>query len=62
MDITRNWRLKMSRSQLLAARRPDGSVILPQQTARPADQNGVYVFRQEAPVSEGDVEYSQAAR
>jgi len=34
MDITRNWRLKTSRSQLLASRCPvTGEVVLPQHAA-----------------------------
>ncbi|WP_119067913.1 hypothetical protein [Aggregatilinea lenta] len=34
MDITRNWRLKMTRGQILAARCVEtGVVILPQQTS-----------------------------
>ncbi|HML22641.1 MAG TPA: hypothetical protein PKD09_13395 [Aggregatilinea sp.] len=34
MDITRNWRLKMTRGQMFAARCPEtGTVILPQQTS-----------------------------
>ena len=34
MDITRNWRLKSTRSRLLATRDPyTGAVMLPQHTA-----------------------------
>ncbi|MBN1681522.1 MAG: hypothetical protein JW966_14675 [Anaerolineae bacterium] len=47
MDITRNWRLKTSRSQLLAARCPNGTVILPQQTSfasRAAQDVELYQF------------------
>ncbi|MBN1202804.1 MAG: hypothetical protein JXJ20_13210 [Anaerolineae bacterium] len=70
MDITRNWRLKMSRSQLLAARCPDsGAVILPQQTSlatRAAQADDVYQFdveagaRLRAPEDESD--FARAAR
>jgi uncharacterized OB-fold protein len=46
MDITRNWRLKTSRSHLLASRCPEtGAVILPQQTATAlAAHSEVYTF------------------
>jgi uncharacterized OB-fold protein len=67
MDITRNWRLKISRSQLLATRCPHtGAVMLPQQTPSAAQPHGVrYEFAiEETPValSEDAVEYVRAAR
>lgn len=67
MDITRNWRLKISRSQLLATRCPHtGAVMLPQQTPSAAQPNVVrYEFAiEETPValSEDAVEYVRAAR
>ncbi len=43
MDITRNWRLKTSRSQLMATRDPQtGAVILPGQT--PPREVAIYTF------------------
>jgi hypothetical protein len=67
MDITRNWRLKMTRSQLLAARCPTtGAVILPQQTsfASQAASLESYTFETDAikVVVNDDVEYARAAR
>jgi len=69
MDITRNWRLKSSRSHLLATRCPTtGAVILPQQSTaahQAAQSLDVYTFEVEAaaaPVIEDDVEYARAAR
>ncbi len=39
MDITRNWRLKTSRSQLLASRCPvTGEVVLPQHAVSTAER------------------------
>jgi len=49
MDITRNWRLKSTRSQLLATRCPTtGEVRLPQQTASLAVDVEPYVFESDA--------------
>ena len=67
MDITRNWRLKMTRSQLLAARCPTtGVVILPQQTSFAAHAAVLesYTFETDAIkiVVNEDVEYARAAR
>ncbi len=69
MDITRNWRLKTSRSHLLATRCPTtGAVILPQQSGamrHPAQPLDVYAFEvasNATPVIEDDVEYARAAR
>jgi len=67
MDITRNWRLKISRSQLLATRCPHtGAVMLPQQTGSAVRQ---MVTRYEFPVedmpvalTEDMVDYVRAAR
>ena len=43
MDITRNWRLKTNRSQLLATRCPTtGEIRLPQQTASLAEDVEIY--------------------
>ncbi len=67
MDITRNWRLKISRSQLLATRCPHtGAVMLPQQTPS-ATRNDLlrYEFAiEDAPVAlnEDAVDYVRAAR
>ncbi len=67
MDITRNWRLKTSRSQLLATRCPEtGAVMLPQQTGSALRQNfEPYVFAVEGGqqrLAEDEVEYARAAR
>jgi hypothetical protein len=68
MDITRNWRLKMTRSQLLAARCPTtGAVILPQQTSFAAQAAVLesYTFETDAAmriVVNEDTEYARAAR
>jgi len=65
MDITRNWRLKMSRRQLLATRNPEtGAVMLPQQTESATKQiNDVFVFEPiMARVEDDDVAYARAAR
>ena len=65
MDITRNWRLKMSRNQLLATRNPEtGAVMLPQHTESAAvPQHDVYVFQPvQSRASSDEVEYVRAAR
>ena len=66
MDITRNWRLKTNRSQLLATRCPTtGEVRLPQQTASLAEDVEIYTFETEqrqTAVTEGLVSYAKAAR
>jgi hypothetical protein len=69
MDITRNWRLKTSRDQLLAARVPeDGSVILPQQTsfsARRARLVEAYEFESDTPApvtADENPDFIRAAR
>ncbi len=65
MDITRNWRLKMSRSQLLATRCPEtGAVLLPQRAgANPTGAFRIYRFDVEAAFTAvGEAEYAQAAR
>lgn len=67
MDITRNWRLKISRSQLLATRCPHtGAVMLPQQNSPATRQN---ITRYEFPIedmpvvlNEDTVDYVRAAR
>lgn len=65
MDITRNWRLKLSRRELLATRHPEtGAIMLPQQTQSATKYaNDIYVFE---PVTvrlvEDDIEYARAAR
>lgn len=65
MDITRNWRLKLSRRELLATRHPEtGAIMLPQQTHSTTRQaNDAYVF-EPLPIrlTEDDVEYVRAAR
>ena len=62
MDITRNWRLKTSRSQMMATRCPQtGAVILPQQPATAPQPVQLYTF--EMPHSaETEADYAQAAR
>lgn len=61
MDITRNWRLKTSRSQLLAARDPEtGNIILPQQTIQTAPVK-TYAFETEEPRA-SEATYAAAAR
>jgi uncharacterized OB-fold protein len=67
MDITRNWRLKISRSQLLATRCPHtGAVMLPQQTPSATRNNLLrYEFTlEDAPIAlnEDAVDYVRAAR
>ncbi len=67
MDITRNWRLKTSRSQLIAARLPESSAVtLPQQSAvRPTQTPALYTFETEeaqVQISEAGAEYAKAAR
>ncbi|MCZ7540115.1 MAG: hypothetical protein M5U29_09410 [Anaerolineae bacterium] len=67
MDITRNWRLKTSRSQLLATRCPQtGTVMLPQQTAPTAQQALVpYTFAlddAQVVLAEDTLEFARAAR
>jgi hypothetical protein len=64
MDITRNWRLKTSRSKLLATRCPEsGAVLLPQQTGTTNGATRVYMFDVEtATAPQAEVDYAQAAR
>lgn len=65
MDITRNWRLKLSRRELLATRHPEtGAIMLPQQTQSTTRRaNDIYVFEPVAVrLVEDDVEYARAAR
>lgn len=67
MDITRNWRLKMSRSQLFAVRCVGGDeIVLPQQTSLAARGQTVevYHFDQGEAVREAaaDIDYARAAR
>jgi hypothetical protein len=66
MDITRNWRLKTNRSQLLATRCPTtGEVRLPQQTAALAEAVELYTFEIETRqpiIFEGAVSLAKAAR
>ncbi|MBN1563328.1 MAG: hypothetical protein JXA10_05785 [Anaerolineae bacterium] len=64
MDITRNWRLKTSRSQLIATRCPvTGVVILPQQNGSAAKEIDLYTFASQSyPVDEGRAEFAKAAR
>lgn len=61
MDITRNWRLKSTRSTLLASRDPQtGELVLPQNAGvAPRRDYGVYTFEREAP---RQAEMPQAAR
>jgi len=65
MDITRHWRLKTTRVQLLASRCPtSGAVLLPQSGAAAHDNGEVYLFAQaEQPRFEAeDASYARAAR
>ncbi len=65
MDITRNWRLKTSRSQLLATRCPvTGEVLLPgKNSASASDDREVYTFEQDEPrTGEAAARYAPAAR
>ncbi len=67
MDITRNWRLKTSRSQLLAARDPQtGEVVLPQQTMARAPEVALYTFetagQPHLAEAEAEADYARAAR
>jgi hypothetical protein len=64
MDITRNWRLKMARSQLLGVRSPTtGTIILPHQTGSarcPAQE--IYHFETAAEDSSPVCGYAEAVR
>lgn len=65
MDITRNWRLKLSRRELLATRNPaTGTVMVAQQTPSAIQpQQAVYVFEPVRDRTEqDDVEFAHAAR
>ena len=65
MDITRNWRLKISRSRMLATRCPEtGMVVLPQQTASALRQDvKPYVFsHRQSDLVEDGADYVRAAR
>ena len=64
MDITRNWRLKTSRSQLIATRCPaTGAVILPQQNGAAAKDVDLYTFEADSyTVHEDRAEFAKAAR
>ncbi len=64
MDITRNWRLKSSRSQLLAARRANGDVMLPNHSAHAVQPVTPYAFDLQGDVMplSADEEYAHAAR
>ena len=67
MDITRNWRLKASRSQLLATRCPQtGAVMLPKQTSLVTQQAlASYTFvltDAQGVLAEDTVEFARAAR
>ena len=64
MDITRNWRLKTSRSQLIATRCPEtGVVILPQQNGVAPKNVDLYTFEAYQPaVAEGRADFAKACR
>lgn len=65
MDITRNWRLKLSRRELLATRHPEtGAVMLAQQTPSAIQpQPAVYEFQPARERAEqDDADYVRAAR
>jgi len=67
MDITRNWRLKASRSQLLATRCPQtGAVMLPQQTSSATQQAlasyTLALADAQLVLAEDTFEYARAAR
>ena len=64
MDITRNWRLKTTRSRLLATRDPEtGAVMLPQHTASAVVvAQDVYRFDASPLRSQGEAAYERALR
>ncbi len=64
MDITRHWRLKTTRCQLIAMRCPStGAVILPQQNGITARHVDLYTFETYQPaIDEGRAELARAAR
>ncbi len=65
MDITRNWRLKLSRRELLATRHKEtGAIILAQQTPSAIQpQPAVYQFQPvQDRVEQDAAEYVHAAR
>lgn len=63
MDITRTWRLKSARSEMLASRRPSGEVVLPMHSARAAQPVDLYTFDQRETVALAtDEAYAHAAR
>ncbi len=64
MDITRNWRLKTTRSRLLATRDPlSGAVMLPQHTASAVvAAQDVYRFESAPERSESQGAYARALR
>lgn len=64
MDITRHWRLKTTRVQLLATRCPTtGAILLPKNGAVSNHTAEVYEFEQEQLRFEvEDTRYEQAAR
>jgi hypothetical protein len=64
MDITRNWRLKTSRSQLLATRCPEtGAVMLPQQTSLAVQRAYTFTLADaQLALAEDAVEFVRAAR
>jgi uncharacterized OB-fold protein len=64
MDITRNWRLKTSRSQLMATRCPaTGEVILPQQSGTLTPRHDEpYTFENEPRATATASAYAHAAR
>jgi len=64
MDITRHWRLKTTRSALLAARRPDGALDLPQHSGALAQPVALYTFEAQpvAVLLSAEEDYARAAR
>ncbi|HEX3051595.1 MAG TPA: hypothetical protein VHP83_13120 [Aggregatilineaceae bacterium] len=63
MDITRNWRLKTARVQLLATRCPvTGEVVIPQQSAAAVQPVELYRFEMAEQPRLDEVGYAKAAR
>lgn len=63
MDITRNWRLKSTRTHLLATRCPDtGAIMLPQSSAANKQEQPLYTFNQVDEVRAVEADYARAAR
>lgn len=63
MDITRNWRLKTHRNQLLATRDPQtGAVTLPQQTASTVRDQAQRRSAPSVVAPQAEIDLAEAAR